>query len=48
MERDTLIRRNRFSDNVEVSPWVYFCCRDYYNYLVCFTWWNGGSVTISQ
>lgn len=47
MERDPLVRRNRFSENVEVSPLFWFCCTDCFNCLVCFKWCTGGSVTVN-
>lgn len=48
MENYSLIRRDRFSNDVEVSPWFWLCCRDLYNCLVCFKWCTGGSVTIGD
>ena len=46
-DTDPLVRRSRFSDNVEVSPWFWFCCKDCFNCLVCFKWCAGGSVTVA-
>lgn len=48
MEKKSLIRTSRFDDNnMEVSPVFAFCCRDWFNCLICIQWCRGGSVTVS-